>query len=169
MRHYNPFQNDEIRVLEVYYPALMQYTRTKSDAGKPSDPDDSPFDRYIDMWFLAFCLGAREGRATEVNQNNSRRFIWGSIFESDPHRVELLELVALAHSGDPQILADPHRVIGLANALAATGFPLVIDMVQNGQSLPIWRLTDQLMELLEPDGSAEKPSEAPASNAARAS
>lgn len=147
-KYYNPFQREELRYPSQYREDVERFTQTRSDGGG-SEPDSSPFPRYVDMWFLAVCLGAQMGKRTPVTREDSHRFIEGSIFQSDPWRVELLELLAIGFTGDPQVIKDPREVIHMANELAATGMPEVISMLQSSQDPAIWNLSSALVDDLE--------------------
>jgi len=140
----NPFQNLELKIPEIYHEEVDRFCQTQPGGGTRPSPDDSPFERQVDIWFLAVCLGARKGKRT---QGKLRRFIWGDILSRDPFRIELLELVAISYTNDPWILEKPSGIMDLANELAATGLPEVIDMLKGGNAKPIWNLTDNLTEL----------------------
>jgi hypothetical protein len=142
----NPFQNLELEIPEAYRRDVEQFCQTQPGGGAKPSPDDSPFERYIDMWFLAICIGARRGKPVEVKK--SHKFMTGEILSRDPYRIELLELLAISHTKDPWILEKPPRIIDLANQLAAAGLPEVIDMLQDGNAKPIWNLTDHIVELI---------------------
>ena len=146
-KYYNPFQTLELRYPEELREAVTRYTQ-RWEAGKESDPEEAPFPRYIDMWFLAVCVGAQMGKRQPITRETSHKFIEGSIFQSDPWRVELLELLAIGFTGDPQVIRNPRDVIQLANELAAAGMPQVIEMLHEGRAQPIWNLSQQVLEKL---------------------
>lgn len=148
MSYYNPFQSQELRIPEAYREEVNRYCQSQTDALARTTPDESPFQRYVDLWFLAVCLGARKGKRTKVEKPH--RFIMGEILSKDPHRIELLELIAISFSGDPWIIDKPVSVIELANELAATGLPEVLGLLGDGSAKPIWNLTDGLLELVPP-------------------
>jgi hypothetical protein len=144
MTYYNPFQNLELRIPEVYREDVNRFCQTQPDALVRTSPDDNPFPRYVDLWFLAVCLGARKGRRTPVEKPH--RFITGEILSRDPYRIELLELLAISFTGDPWVIDKPSEVIELANELAATGLPELLAMLTSGPAKPVWNLTDALLE-----------------------
>lgn len=147
MSYYNPFQNLELRIPEAYREEVDRFCQTQPGGGSRPSPDDSPFERQIDIWFLAVCLGARKGKRTEVIKPH--RFITGELISRDPYRVELLELLAISFTKDPWIIEEPSKIIDLANELAATGLPEVIGMLNEGNAKPIWNLTDSLTEIFQ--------------------
>ena len=143
----NPFQNLELRIPNAYREEVDRFCQTQPGGGARPSPDDSPFERQVDLWFLAVCIGARKGRRTEMKEKDSHRFMTGEILSRDPHRIELLELLAISYTNDPWIIERESEMIDLANELAATGLPEVIDMLKAGNAKPIWNLTDNLTEL----------------------
>ena len=141
----NPFQNLELRIPEAYRDEVDRFCQTQPGGGTRPPPDDSPFERQIDIWFLAVCIGARKGKRTQIK---SYRFITGELLSRDPYRIESLELLAVSYTDDPWILERPSEIMDLANELAATGLAEIIDMLKDGSAKPIWNLTDNLTELL---------------------
>lgn len=145
MTYYNPFQNLELRIPEAYREEVNRFCQTQPDVLTKTSPDDSPFQRYVDLWFLAVCLGARKGKRTKIDKPH--RFITGEILVRDPWRIELLELLAISLTDNPWIIEKPSDVVDLANELAATGLPEVLSMLTDGGGKPVWNLTDRLLDL----------------------
>jgi len=146
----NPFQSLELKIPDAYREEVDRFCQTQPGGGSRPSPDDSPLERQIDIWFLAVCIGARKNKRTKLE--NPHRFIWGDILSRDPFRIELLELLAISYTKDPWILEKPSEIMDLANELAASGLPMVINMLKDGNAKPIWNLTDNLLELF-PDSS----------------
>lgn len=142
----NPFQNLELRIPEAYRTEVERFCQTQPGGGSRPSPDDSPFERQVDIWFLAVCIGARRGRKSQVIKPH--RFMTGEILSRDPFRIELLELLAISFTNDPWILEKPNEMMDLANELAATGLPEVFDLLKDGNAKPIWNLQDNLLEAL---------------------
>jgi hypothetical protein len=142
----NPFQTLQLQVPQAYYEDVRRFSQTRPEGGPKPSVDQSPFPRYVDVWFLAFCLGARKGK--EVDVESPHDFIPGSIFASDPYRAELIEIVIIAHTGDPFVIAEPANVMRIANRLAAAGLPDVVAMLRDGNAEPIWNLSDALERTL---------------------
>jgi len=148
---YNPFQVLDLKVPSNYHEDLTRYSRTQSVAGEKKNPLDNPFDRYVDLWMLGVCIGARERRTNELKGAASKTFITGVVLATDPDRIELLELLAIGYTGDPYIVAEPRKVIDLANGLAAVGVPMVIDMLKGGRGRPLWNLTEAVIDEFDRD------------------
>ncbi len=147
MNYYNPFQNLELKIPKAYNEMFQDYCQTQPAGGAKPSAEDSPFERQIDMWFLAICLGAqKDGDLSPIN--DPRKFITGEMLSSDPQRVDLLQLLAISYTQDPWIIDSPKNVMALANDLAAAGLPELIEMLKDGNAKPIWNLTDRIMDLL---------------------
>jgi hypothetical protein len=143
----NPYVNAQLRIPENEWEAVRRYTSTfRKESGASSDIDQSPFDRYVDLWWTALCLGIREGiKSTPSSWHN---FVTGVVLNQDPWRIRHLELIALAEEGDVKVLEEPGKVIDIANKYAATGIRLLVDTM-TGQTEPIWALTGLLRSLAE--------------------
>src|SRR5664280_2232607 len=129
-QHYNPFQNSDLLIPSEHMPEVQALTQTRTAAdGSTATPEESPFPHYVDMWFVAFCLGVRRGVALEVS-NQWHKFVTGQVFQGDTERIAMLEITAIAHSGDPLIIGDPKKVIALANGFAAAGMPELLEFLR---------------------------------------
>lgn len=146
-RYYNPFQNSDLSVPVDLHEAFTRYCQT---SGGNTIVDQSPFPRMVDMWFLALCVGARAGmKPVDTTKLKTTKIIDGSIFSSDPWRVQVLMLVAVAQSGEVEIATDPRRMMALLNGLAIAGLPTLIEMLKDGEAEPIWNLSDAIEAALK--------------------
>lgn len=151
-QHYNPFQNSDLLIPTEHMTEVQALTQTRTSAdGRPSTPEDSPFPRYVDMWFLAFCLGVRGGTPLEVS-SQWHRFVTGQVLQGDTERIATLEVIAIAHSGDPLIVADPKKVMSIANGFAAAGMPELLQFLRKPNMKPLDGLADEMRSLSELDG-----------------
>ena len=127
--------------------AVRRLTTTfRQEGGSKSDPDKSPFGRYVDLWWAGLCLGVHEGRRTRPD--GWHKFNDGGVLSSDPWRISQLQLMAVGHTGGTEVLKDPGEVIAIANEFAATGLPILADAV-TGKSLPIMAATELIRERCE--------------------
>lgn len=144
-RYFNPFQAIDINVPVDLHEAFTRYCQRESGA----IIDQSPFPRMVDLWFLAVCVAARLNlEPADISRYETKKIIDGSIFGSDPWRVQTLMLLAIAKSGDVQIVSEPRRMMGIASGLAIAGLPKVIDMLRDGDADPIWNLSDAIDGIL---------------------
>lgn len=151
-RDFNPFANLELRVPESLHGDLRAVSRTQSDGLGKDTPEDTPFNRYVDAWTLAMAVGVFEAAYTPVEGLKRRDFILGSVLQGDLQRIELLMLVAIAHSADPFVVGDPRKVLDIAEGYAAGGLPLLIEMSQTGHLSPLRNLTRELVKRLGSEG-----------------
>ncbi len=144
-QYYNPFQADEIRVPVEFHEAFQRYSQREANAVI----DQSPFPRMIDFWFLSVCVARQLGlKPVDIVKSDTVKIIDGTIFTSDPWRIDMLMLLAISWYNDEQIVSKPHEIMSLANRLAIAGIPKVIDMLKDGDSEPIWNLSDTVDALL---------------------
>ena len=88
------------------------------------------------------CVGAQENRRTEAPEWHT--FVRaGEALPSNPWRLFQLQILALGFTGSTEILHRPNDLITLANELAATGLPFLIEEMI-GKNIPIWAVTDYL-------------------------
>lgn len=122
-----------------------QYCQT----GGHGSVDRSPFPRMIDFWFTGLSIAAREQlKPTDLVKQKTFKFHEGSVFDSDSWRVQTVMLVAIAVDGSVEIVGEPHRMMNIANGLAAAGVPQIVEMLREGDQDPIWNLSDSLDEIL---------------------
>jgi len=164
LSYYNPFQQAELRIPKQFQEAFARYTRTYTGGAGKVDHENSPLDRYVDLWMLAVCVGARDTLTSDASWRKPdvkewHRFIQGSIFQGDTTRIELL---AISLSGDPFIIASPNKAIELTNDMAAIGLPRVIEMIQSGQGKPLWNIAYHLQRMLQDQGDSESDTASPA-------
>lgn len=148
MTGYMPFPNAELRIPIEYQNKIESYTLTRPTGGERHNPEDSPFPRQLDIWFLGVCLGAIYERRVKLAANRAHTFNRGAMLENDVDRIELLELLAIAVTGDPYTIRDPRGVIDVANELAAGGIPMVFEMLEDGNSRAIDNLSDKVQSML---------------------
>jgi hypothetical protein len=135
----------ELKIPSQYSEDFKKYTsRFKSEDGSAKDIDRSPFDRYVDFWWAAIGVGVCEGRVS--NTEDSEKFVTGVVLSQDPWRITHLELLAIAHTGSPNVIGRPGEVIEIANGYAATGVPILVEMLLK-KSEPIWDVSNYLRKL----------------------
>ena len=145
-RYYNPFANINLIMPIEQRDFYNQYCQT----GGRASVDQSPFPRMVDLWFAGLSLAARK-QLKPVNLANQETsiIIGGAIFDRDSWRVQVVMLVAIAIEDNVEIVGDPHRMMAIANGLAAAGVPHIVQMLRDGSNQdPIWNLSDSLDEIL---------------------
>ncbi|MHA1630442.1 MAG: hypothetical protein ACTSVS_09675 [Candidatus Heimdallarchaeota archaeon] len=145
-RYYNPFQGIDISVPEQYREFFSRYCQTATK----TSIDESPFPRMVDLWFFSVCIAMKQGlKPAELKQVKTYKIIEGSIFGSDPWRIHLLTLISVERSGSVEIVSKPRKMMAIANSLAVAGFAKVEEMLRDGDSDPIWNLSDNINEIFQ--------------------
>jgi len=140
-RYHNPFAG-----IDLYHPTEQKedYARYSQSGGR-AIIDQSPFPRMVDFWFLGLAIAAREGlKPVDLSKRDTVKFIDGSIFDRDSWRVQAVMLIGIAAVDSVDIAAEPRQIINIANGLAATGIPKVVEMLKDGDQEPIWNLSEEL-------------------------
>lgn len=146
-RYHNPFAGIDLIAPVEQRDVYDRYCQT----GGRAIIDQSPFPRMVDLWFAGFSLAARKQLAPiELSGQETFKFIEGSIFDRDSWRVQAVMLVAIAVEDSVEIVAEPRRIMAIANGLAAAGIPHIVDMLRDGSQDPIWNLSEALVKLLTP-------------------
>jgi hypothetical protein len=124
----NPYVNLELKYPSQYSEDFKKYTsRFKSEDGSAKDIDRSPFDLFVDFWWAAIGVGVCEGRLSDTEK--LEKFVTGVVLSQTPWRITHLELLAIAHTGFPDVIGRPGEVIEIANGYAATGVPILVEML----------------------------------------
>ena len=148
-RYYNPFQTADLRIPESYREEVSRYCQGPTQEGRKTGLGEAPFPRMVDMWFLALCLGAKQGKKEDLSGVKMHKFMDGTVLSSDPWRIDALMLMAIALTDNTEIVAEPGKIINLANEYAAAGLPDVIDMLKDGDADAIYNLSDNLEDAIK--------------------
>ena len=143
-RYYNPFQTADLRIPESFREDVSRYCQGPTQEGRKTRLGEAPFPRIVDMWFLALCLGAKDGNREDLTGVKMHKFMDGTVLSSDPWRIDALMLLAISLTKEAAIVAEPAKIMNLANEYAAGGLPVVIDMLKDGDADAIYNLSDNL-------------------------
>ena len=137
----NPYANQDL-----FWPSEFHQNHVKALQGQGDVR--KPFQRQIDLWWCALCLGVKIGQRTRLGPKAKRvKFNDGGILSSDPWRITHLELLALAEFGE-EGLDNPSGTIQMASEYAATG-ARVIGEICMGAAEPTLTLLTRLSDYLE--------------------
>ena len=157
-QYHNPFAKLGLIAPEAQRGYYDEYCRTNIVGRTNEDADQSPFRRRVDLWFVGFSLAAREQlKPINLTKEKTYQFITGGeIFNGeDSWRIQIITLVAITIEDNLEVVQDPRRMMEIANGLAASGVPHIIDMLNGGNQDPIWNLSEALDELLRSDSYRE--------------
>ena len=155
-RDYNPFANQDIHVSRAFQEDMRRFSRTQGadDPGK-QNLEEIPFNRYIDFWVLGAAMGATAGVYVPLEMSDRHRFITGQVLQNDLERIELLMLLAISHENDPFVVAEPRKVLDIAEGYASGGMPILLEMLQDGYLSSLQNMTRGLIRKLSPDKALE--------------
>ena len=144
-RYPNPFSNTTLSYPLDQRNLYYQYCRPSST----SSVEESPFPRPVDLWFAGLSVAARKNlKPVGLTGQRWSGLERGITFDSDSWRVQIVMLIAIAVEGNVEVVADPNRMMAIANRLAAAGVPYIVQMLEEGGAEPIWNLSDALEQLL---------------------
>jgi len=146
----NSFTQTDIQLPDEYQEYFHAYCLTRTE-GSRNNPEDSPFPRMVDMWFLALCIAVKEGLKPQLKiKGKTYKAIEGAVFSSDSWRSNALMLIAIAHTGDIEVTGKPHEMMRIANGYALAGLPQLISILKerNGDSALDY-LSDKVVEMLQ--------------------
>src|SRR5690348_15873907 len=65
----NPYANLQLRIPGHEWEAVRRFTNNfRPDDGSAPNIDQSPFNRYVDLWWAALIIGVREGRRSKPTE-----------------------------------------------------------------------------------------------------
>ena len=127
----NEFAGVDIHLPEEYRDYFHAYCLTRTE-GSRNNPEDSPFPRMVDMWFLAVCVAVKEELSPKFDvKGKMYKAIEGVVFGSDTWRSNALMLIAIAHTGNVEIASNPNEMMRVANAYALAGLPRLIGILKD--------------------------------------
>lgn len=144
----NAFSGTDIQMPERFREHFHAFCLTRTE-GSRNNPEDSPFPRMVDMWFLALCIAVKE-KLTPVLDNKGKTYkaIEGEVFGSDSWRSNALMLLAVAHTGDVEVTSRPHEMMRIANGYAIAGLPRLIGILEErGGDTALDHLSDEISEM----------------------
>ena len=146
----NAFAGVDVFLPTEFQDRFHEYCLTRTGGSKPN-PENSPFPRMVDMWFLAVGIAVKEGLKPklETKGGNTYKAIEGNVFGSDRWRSNALMLLALAYEGEIGIAKKPNEMMRIANGYALAGLPRLIDILESRRGdTALDHLCDHVCELL---------------------
>ena len=115
-----------------------------SEGGRKSarGADLPPFKSLKDAFLMAMCLGVKTGRRIPLKQ---RRELALLTYFNDHRDMAVLRAIAIAESGNVEILADQNQVLTIAEEYANAGFE-ELRRTAWGVALPLHNVVELLLE-----------------------
>jgi dnd system-associated protein 4 len=104
-----------------------------------SDPEDTPFGELKDVFMMATCLGYAKGKRKPLS--GKRDIIRWETFSRDID-VPVLYALAIAETGDVEILDEGFEFLTIAEEYANSGIHILNDRILNQRGRPLWNLVD---------------------------
>ena len=125
-------------VTERAHAILDRYSRTHE--AKSKDPQTAPFKTMKEVYMMAVYLGARAGRPRPLDGKRVSPFK-GGVLSHDEQM--LLRAVAMGHCKDPEVMADPQRVVRISEEFANAGiWKLEEILTSTSEDHPLWALAE---------------------------
>jgi len=117
---------------------INNYRDLKADAN--TIPEQSPFSTYKDVFMLAVCLGYRTGRRQKLPSGGNKHDIRVTVFSDND--LALLKGIAIAATGDVDVLANPGQILTIAEEYAQVGIYEVKAALLDERGQPLWNLVE---------------------------
>lgn len=130
-------ETEGVRTDRVYIDESVMdiYRDLRGDA--KSQPEQAPFATYKDIFMLSACLGFRSGGRQSLPAGNKSDIRKTVFTDSD---LALLKAIAIAGTGDVEVLSQPHEVLHIAEEYAQAGIYDLKAYLMEEQGRPLWNL-----------------------------
>lgn len=107
-----------------------------------NNPEIAPFRTMKDVFMLAACLGFRRGEPKTLQGTRRQIFHWAQF--SEQIDVPILKAIAIAATGDVEVLGNQSMIVRLAEEYANLGIHDVQLLIADHIGQPLWNLVDML-------------------------
>ena len=128
---------DTVAIEEAVHEIYKQLT-------EGSDPVTVPFRTMKDVFMWAACLGYRQGERRPLTGKRVTIFRWAQ-FTSQVD-VLLLKALAIAASGDVNVLLSQDEILTIAEEYANVGIHELRASVLDEYGQPLWNLADKIRQ-----------------------
>ena len=128
---------DTVAIEEAVHEIYKQLT-------EGSDPVTVPFRMMKDVFMWAACLGYRQGERRPLTGKRVTIFRWAQ-FTSQVD-VLLLKALAIAASGDVNVLLSQDEILTIAEEYANVGIHELRASVLDEYGQPLWNLADKIRQ-----------------------
>jgi hypothetical protein len=144
----NPFVTMEINAPVEFQEHFRRFSQT-TGASSVAELDRKPFPRMVDFWFIALCIAVKKGlKPVSFEGVQTYKAVEGPQIASPEWRAHALKLIAIAETGNPEVVKEPRRVLEIANGLAFAGMPHVLEALNEAPDEEVFGLSDALKKLI---------------------
>lgn len=130
-------------VTELSHALLDKYSQTHPGVGK--NPETAPFRTMKDMFMMAVYIGSNLGRPRPLDGKRIAPFK-GVLLNHDEQMY--LRSVAIGSTADPNVIADPQRVVRISEEFANAGIWELHRIITTSDEGPLWDLADYFADEL---------------------
>ena len=125
MQPRNPYASYQIDIPKQYQDLVKKYSRS---ADTKTSPEYAPFERQVDIWFLAFLI-AVNCDLDPIREKDRYGAVSAAILDRDPHRISLIQICALGKTKNIEILKESRATFDFALQMANAGFPKLFQIL----------------------------------------
>jgi dnd system-associated protein 4 len=107
-----------------------------------SGPEDAPFILMKDVFMWSVAMGVEKGKRRELSGAREQIFRWDQ-FSQDVD-IPALKAIALAETGDVEVLIDDANILRLAEEFANEGIWELKSRLLDKQGKALWNLVDDV-------------------------
>lgn len=104
------------------------------------DPERCPFRTMKDIFMLAMCLGYRQEQRRPLASGRKQIFHWTQFSEQVDEPI--LKAIAIAATGDIQVLSNQEEILRIAEEYANAGIHELRTQVEEEIGEPLWNLVE---------------------------
>jgi dnd system-associated protein 4 len=105
-------------------------------------PEDAPFILMKDVFMWAVALGVNKGKGKDLAGAKEQIFRWDQ-FSQDVD-IPVLKAIALAETGDVEVLVDEPKILRIAEEYANSGIREIKSKILDNPGKPLWNLVDEV-------------------------
>lgn len=141
----NVFASYDVVMPSVYQEKIKAFVSTGSTN---QSRENSPFDRQVDFWYMAVCIAFHKG-LDPIKEKDTYKATSAEILSRNSYRVPQMQMIALSISEDIEVLNDPKKMFDICVGLANAGVPVLLNILSDPDSSPLWNIFTELEELTE--------------------
>ena len=142
----NPFAGQDIMIDDGFRERMDAFVQLRE--GKGASPVHQPFRRNVDLWFFAIMLAVKKGAKPSAPSGKTYKAAEGIVLGSDEWRPTALTLLAIAESGDAEVVNSPGEMMRIASGYAHAGLPLLFSLLdERGEDTALDFLCDAAEDL----------------------
>jgi dnd system-associated protein 4 len=130
-------KTSDIVYIEKSYHEL--YNELTSQADKKNEYE--PFVLLKDAFMWAVALGVQSGKRRQI-ENREQLFRWYTL--SKEQDIPLLQAIAIAETGDIEVLKNGDEIIKIAEEYANEGIRIIKQDILEKKGAPLWNIVDML-------------------------